>query len=116
MKITRIYTDAQGESHFDDQEIPLRAAGPIGRLSEEIPAKAVIFRMNEPGYDYDWHVAPRRQFVVLLDGVLEVEVSDGARRTLRGGEILLLEDTTGKGHRSRHAEQRERRSLFIVLE
>jgi len=116
MKVTRVYADEQGESHFDDMEIELRDAGPIGCLSEPIPAQSVIFRTNEPGYDYDWHPAPQRQFIVLLDGAIEIEVSDGGRRTFQSGEILLVEDTTGRGHRTRNIEARERRSLFIVLE
>ena len=116
MRITRVYCDETGESHFDENDIELRDAGAIGRLSEPIAAKAVIFRANDPGYDYDWHVAPQRQFIVLLDGAIEIEVSDGSRRVLRGGEILLMEDTSGKGHRTRNVEARERRSLFIVLE
>jgi hypothetical protein len=116
MKITRVFADERGESHFADEEIALGDAGEIGHLSEPIPARSVLFRKNDPGYDYDWHVAPQRQFIVLLDGAIEIEVSDGERRTLRGGEILLVEDTTGKGHRTRHVEPRERRSVFIVLE
>lgn len=116
MKITRVYSDEQGESHFADLEVALRDAGPIGHLSEEIPARSIIFRRNDPGYDYDWHPAPRRQFILLLDGAIEIEVSDGDRRTFRGGDILLMEDTAGKGHRTRHIEPRERRSVFVVLD
>lgn len=116
MKVTRVYADENGESHFGDLNVELKAAGEIGRLSEPIRAKSVIFRANDPGYDYDWHVAPQRQFIVLLDGAIEIEVSDGNRRTLRGGEVLLMEDTSGRGHRTRHVEQRERRSLFILLD
>jgi hypothetical protein len=116
MKITRVYADERGESHFADEEVELKDAGTIGHLSEPIPAKHVMLRRNEPGYDYDWHVAPSRQFIVLLDGAIEIETSDGARRTFRGGDILLMEDTTGRGHRTKNIEARERRSLFIVLE
>ena len=116
MKVTRVYADGRGDSHFDERDVPLRDAGTIGRLSEPVAAKSVIFRETEPTYDFDWHVAPQRQFVVLLDGAIEIETSDGARRTFRGGDVLLLEDTTGRGHRTRHVEPRERRSLFIVLD
>jgi hypothetical protein len=116
MKVTCVYADEDGESHFRDWEITLADGGPIGYLSEPMPARSVIFRKNEPGYDYDWHVAPRRQLIVLLDGGgIEVEVSDGERRRLGSGELLLVEDTTGKGHRTRNIEPRERHSLFIVL-
>jgi len=116
MNITRVYSDEAGESRFADQEIELQDAGSIGRLSKPVPVTSVIFRKNDPGYDYDWHVAPQRQFIVLLDGAIEIEVSDGNGRTFRGGDILLMEDVTGRGHRSRHIEPRERRSLFITLE
>jgi hypothetical protein len=115
MNITRIYSDDAGESHFGDQRIELTDAGSIGHLSKPVPATGVIFRRNDPGYDYDWHVAPQRQFIVLLDGAIEIEVSDGSRRTFHGGEVLLMEDTAGRGHRTRHVEQTERRSLFITL-
>jgi hypothetical protein len=51
MVMTRVYADEHGESHFKDVDIELADAGPIGRLSEPIPATAVIFRSNDPGYD-----------------------------------------------------------------
>ena len=116
MNVTRVYADEQGETHFANIDVELHPAGEIGHLSRPIAAKSVIFRKNDAGYDYDWHTAPQRQLIVLLDGAIEIEVSDGSRRTLRGGEILLMEDTTGRGHRTRHLEPRERRSLFIVLD
>jgi hypothetical protein len=116
MRVTRVYADADGETHFADVDVEVTPAGEIGKLSRPIAVKSLMFRENEPGYDYDWHTAPERQFIVLLDGVIELEVSDGSRRTFRGGEILLMEDTKGRGHRTRHLEPRERRSLFIVLD
>lgn len=116
VKLTRVYADERGDSHFEESDIPLHDAGAIGRLSEPVAAKSLMFRENPPNYDFDWHVAPQRQFVVLLDGTIEIETSDGARRIFRGGDVLLLEDTTGRGHRTRHVEPRERRSLFIVLD
>ncbi len=116
MKVTRVYSDAAGDSRFADDDIELHDSGEIGHLSDQIPAKSVVFRRNDPGYDYGWHVAPQRQFIVLLDGAIEIEVSTGERRILRGGEILLMEDTTGKGHRTRHVEPKDRHSIFIILE
>ncbi len=115
MHITRIYADAAGESHFADIDIPLTDAGTIGLLSQPMPASSVIFRETLPHYDFDWHPAPRRQLVVLLDGEIEITTSDGQSRTFRGGDILLLEDTTGRGHKTRHTHPTRRRSLFIPL-
>ena len=115
MKITRVYATADGHSRFEEVEISLRDAGDIGRLSETLPVDQIIFRENNPDYDYDWHCAPARQFVVLLDGNIELEVSGGETRRFGGGDILFLEDTTGRGHRTRTVDNRSRRSLFIEV-
>ncbi len=114
-KVTRVYADADGESHFDELEIPLRDAGEIGRLSDERPVRSVIFRENDADYDYDWHNAPQKQYIVLLDGEIEIEVSDGERRKFAGGDILLVEDISGKGHRTRTVDNRPRRSIFVTI-
>ena len=76
-----------------------------------------LIRANPPEDDYDWHTAPQRQFIVLLDGEIEIEVSSGEprKRIFHGGDVLLMEDTAGRGHRTRNIQPRERRSVFIVL-
>src|SRR5690554_8236768 len=114
-KITRVYADERGESRFKDLELPLEEAGEIGFLSEKIPAKEVIFRKVKPSYDYDFHTAPQRQFIILLDGEIEIETSLGEKRTFNGGDILLMEDTEGKGHKTRNLQNIERKSDFIAL-
>lgn len=43
-------------------------------------------------------------------------VTSGAKRYVDAGEVFLVEDTKGKGHASRHVENKERLSLFITLE
>lgn len=116
MHVTRVATDASGESYFEDVEVPLRDGGEIGRLSEPVAARSVIFRENDPDYDFDWHRAPERQLIVLLDGAIEIEVGSGEKRRFSGGDILLVEDTTGRGHRTRTVDGSRRRSLFIPLD
>ncbi len=115
MKITRIFSDETGESHFEDLEIPSVDQGEIGFLSEDLEVKKLQFRKVSADYDYDFHHAPQRQYIVLLDGGVEIETSLGEIRQFRTGEILLVEDTTGKGHKTKNLEKRERTSLFIHL-
>jgi len=115
MKITRVYASSDGHSHFEEIDIPLRDAGTIGRLSEGLPVERIIFRENDRNYDYDWHHAPQRQYIIMLDGEIEIEVSDGEKRKFRGGDILLVEDVTGRGHRTRTTNNQPRRSVFITL-
>jgi hypothetical protein len=116
MKYTRIYSDARGESHFEDVEIDMEAAPHnTGAISAMFKAKGVMFRQS-PDYFVDWHNAPQRQFVVNITGTLEVVASDGEKRQFGPGTILLAEDTTGKGHTSRGVGGgAPRLSLFIPL-
>lgn len=116
MKITRVYANAEGESRFDEVDIALEDAGTIGRLSRRFPVRDIIFRENDSDYDYDWHCAPQRQYIALLDGEIEMETSDGEKRRFTGGDIILVEDTTGRGHRTRTVNDQPRRSIFVTLE
>ncbi|MEP6595822.1 MAG: hypothetical protein ABJA71_07735 [Ginsengibacter sp.] len=113
--IVKIYSDEKGESHFKDMHIPLKDRGNIGELSEALPATSVIFRQVKPSYDWDFHTAPHRQYIILLDGEIEIETSLGDKRIFKGGDILLVEDTTGKGHRTRNLKPIKRRSVFITF-
>ncbi len=70
--------------------------GDIGYLSNVIPSNGVIFRMTPASYNYSWHCAPRRQFVVNLNADVEITVSDGERKTIKQGQVFFLEDTKGK--------------------
>lgn len=115
VRYTRVFSDEKGDSHFEDVNVPLHKQGAIGALSDPLLAKSVIFREVEPGYDYDFHTAPQRQFIILLDGAIEIETSLGAKRKFVAGEILLVEDTTGKGHRTKNLIAEKRRSVFITL-
>lgn len=115
VQITRIYSDAHGDSHFEDFEVPLKDKGNIGFLSDDKPAKSIVFREVAPSYDYDFHNAPDRQYIVLLEGGVEIETSLGEKRSFHTGSILLMEDTTGKGHKTKNLEAKVRKSIFIQL-
>jgi hypothetical protein len=115
--VTRIFTGTDGESHFEDVDIELEDRGEIGRLSPLVPGKGVIFRETQPDYDYAWHNAPQRQYVVMLSGGgVEIEVGDGTVRRFHAGDVLLAEDTTGRGHISRAIDDTPRVSLMLPLE
>lgn len=116
MRITRVYTGEDGESHFEDVELPLEDRGAIGRLSELVKATGIVFRETDADYALGFHNAPRRQYVINLEGSVELEVGDGTRRVLGPGDILLAEDTTGRGHVSRAASSGRRRCIFVTLD
>ena len=114
MKVTRIYTGPDNESHFEDLEIPFRGTSPDRRRSESL--KAVEITFTESNSTMDWHPAPCRQFVITLEGEAEIEIGDGTKRRFGPGDVLLAEDTTGRGHITRLLNDRPRRSAFIPLD
>jgi hypothetical protein len=115
MRIHNLYTDANGESHFRDIEVDWAEERRGSKLSKRLPANGIIFRETAAEYDLDWHPAPRRQYIVNLDAGVKITASDGESRIIAAGEVILVEDTTGKGHQSQGLGQL-RHSLFIPIE
>ena len=95
--IVRIYTGDDGQSHFEDLDLP--------KGEEEIVAlkagAALTFTRQPGGLFSDWHNAPLRRYVITLSGQMEIVIGDGTVRMFGPGDILLAEDLTGKGHTTR---------------
>ncbi len=120
MRYVRIYTDEAGETHFEDVSLAgdIRRSPVSSGVSEYAPpvaVRAAVFRRVVLAHPSEPHVSPRRQFTVHLEGRTEVEVSDGQVRTFEPGDVVLVEDTTGKGHITRELDDGPRTSLFIEL-
>lgn len=116
MKITRLYTGEDKESHFEEIDVPLTDAGDIGNLSKVFFASGVVLRETNGSYDYDFHNAPQKQFIIMLDGEIEIETGHGEKRRFKGGDILLAEDIDGRGHKTKSIDGKLRRSIFITLD
>src|SRR5258708_3641157 len=73
------------------------------RLSNTLAATGCRFcRVPSGMHEVDWHNPPCRKLVIWLTGEVEFETSDGDVRRVAAGSVVLAEDTTGKGHISRH--------------
>ena len=116
MRIHNLYTDPNGESHFRDIEVEWIEERRGSKLSKRLPATGVIFRETRAEHKLDWHPAPRRQYIVNLDAGVKITASDGESRLIGAGEVILVEDTTGKGHLSDHVEGKIRHSIFIPVD
>jgi hypothetical protein len=94
-RLIHIFATADGESHVEVVEIANNAG--------EIPVTGMTARAyaRNPSSAADWHTAPRKQFAINMTGDLEVELSDGSRQAIGRGDLVFLEDTTGKGHVTR---------------
>jgi len=116
MRVHNLYVDAQGETHFRDIEIEWAEHTNAGKLSKRLPATGIIFREVQPDYDLDWHPAPRRQYIINLDAGVKITASDGEARIIKAGEVILVEDTSGKGHLSQAVESKIRNCIFVPVE
>lgn len=92
----RMYTDAAGQSRVEPIDLAQQPDWMNG-----LAATRIFFRVWQVGEVLDWHPAPRRQFVIILSGQLEVGLGDGTRHVFGPGDARLVEDTTGKGHTTR---------------
>lgn len=114
----RVHADSSGASHFVDEELAFHLAdfappAPPVSVTDTQSAEGVVFLSSPSGWFGDWHPAPRRQFIFVLQGNLEVEVSDGETRQFGAGAVILVEDTSGQGHITRVAGE-ERAYLVAV--
>ncbi len=116
MRIHNLYADPSGESHFRDIEVEWVEETRSGRTSRRFPAAGIIFRQVPPTYDLDWHNAPRRQYIINLDAGVRITASDGESRVIGAGEVLLVEDTKGKGHLSKAVGDTLRHCIFVPIE
>ncbi|HEY3167194.1 MAG TPA: hypothetical protein VGK57_08200 [Candidatus Binatia bacterium] len=114
MKIVRLYTGTDNESHFEEIDVELNLHGRF-EASELQPAQGILFRRAPATYLSNFHTAPRRQYVITLAGQVEIETGDGTIRRFGPGDVMLAEDTTGRGHITRVVGGQPRHYAFIPL-
>ena len=99
-QVARLYSGEDGESHFG--ELELSYTDTVERVVTAMgPAKGVEFRRSPAGGFLDWHRSPLRQYMVTMEGRVEFAIGDGTKRIFEPGDLLLVEDVTGRGHTTR---------------
>ena len=116
MHFNRVYHGGDGQTHFEDVDLPLPPT-PDGTYQRSVPRQAgeTNFVSQPPGYFNDWHPAPAPRYCVMLSDTAEVEVSDGEKRVLNGGDVVLFEDVDRPGHTMRVLGDVPRVAMHISL-
>ncbi len=96
MGMYRLYADSDGTSRIE--ELKLNEHPELRSLGK---AEGIMFNESPAGNFLDWHPAPRRQWVIILSGQLEIGLGDGTTRRFGPGDARLVEDLTGRGHTTR---------------
>lgn len=117
---TLLYADARGVSHFRTETLHLHpsaaATSPVSAATSvspglSAPEDLISYPLSEKGGATllllkrgaveDWHRAPRRMWLIVVQGEAEVTASDGEVRHFGLGSVLLMDDLSGKGHITR---------------
>ena len=119
MNLIRLYSDAAGESHFEqvDLKLTLREFAPPAaplRVSDPQPAQNYIILEVKWGGAVP-HPSPARMMAFSLSGCTRVTTSSGESLTFVAGDCLLHDDTSGKGHSIEVISDLPARWVFIRL-
>jgi quercetin dioxygenase-like cupin family protein len=108
MKAYRLYNTDAGSSAFQEGTV---------NVHQHITSSYFFFEQNTPEKrSFDWHPAPRKQYVITLKGSLEFTVSDGSSFIINPGDILIATDTEGSGHKWRMLSEESWSRMYLVLE
>ena len=115
IRCVRIWTGDDGNSCFEEGAIDLSGGARGDLLSGKASAASISFQETASGGTFAWHDAPTRQFVITLSGTLDFQTRNGEHFTIRPGDILLAEDTTGSGHSWRLVDEEPWRRVYVIL-
>lgn len=101
---TRLFSDDDGESRFEDVAVELRHAFSAAGI-ESLPSapffasEGTFWAGSTTAWNGDaLHAAPRRLIIIAVKGEYSVTTSKGVTRRFTPGQVLLVEDMSGRGH------------------
>jgi quercetin dioxygenase-like cupin family protein len=111
-----VYADAAGASHFREERFVFAPGRDKQSFIHVLEAKggATLLRLKAGAVE-DWHNAPLAWYLIVIQGESEVTTSDGEVRRFGPGSVVLLDDTSGKGHRTRAVGQLDHVAVVIPI-
>ncbi|MDA1127820.1 MAG: hypothetical protein O2913_03850 [Chloroflexi bacterium] len=108
MAMYRVFAGSDGESHIE--ELRLEDRPELGALTNVSEVRVQHFDGTR---NMDFHPLPERRLIIHLSGEVEITTSDGSKQVLRGGDIRLMEDVTGRGHA--HLDLTPSSAVYVIL-
>ncbi len=119
---TVLFTDADGRARFREEPLALTEGSAAARLSPWATAAGVQWRQSPVGFASDFHCTGSPQWLVVLQGSMEIGLQDGSWRRFGPGQMFYSADTLPEGevfdparhgHRSRQAGDEPLVTLFV---
>lgn len=106
MRYVQLTVDDQGETHLRDAELEMseadyRPPAPLIFVSHAHESSVIQFVRLPAGWEGKSFTVPSKQFLIIVSGEISITVSDGENRMFKAGDVILMDDTHGKGHTTR---------------
>jgi len=120
--VTELFTDTDGRARFRDHTLQLTEGTPISRLTALAASGGLQWRESPVGFASSFHCTGEPQWLIVLQGRMEIVLQDGSSRVFGPGEVFYSNDTLPAGatfdeqlhgHRSRLLGDEPLRTLFV---
>lgn len=120
--VVELYTDTDGRARFREHALVLGEGTPASRLTALAPSAGWQWRESPPGFESGFHCTGEPQWLVVLQGRMEIGLQDGSTRVFGPGQAFYSNDVlpegatfdpTVHGHRSRLLGDEPLRTLFV---
>ena len=120
--LPELYTGADGAARFRARPLALSEGTPMTRLSALAPSGGWQWRRSPAGFASDFHCTTTPQWLLVLQGRMEIGLQDGSTRVFGPGECFYSNDTLPAGatfnpalhgHRSRLLGDEPLVTLFV---
>lgn len=117
-----LFTDTDGRARFKEEPLELSEGKPAARLSPLRASGGFQFRESPVGFRSEFHCTGDPQWLVVLQGQMEIGLQDGTSRIFGPGESFYSADTlpagatfdpTVHGHWSRQVGDVPLQTLFV---
>ena len=102
MKIPSLNSNSKGDSYFGEVQTAAPAgssiSGPGGTDVRYMDTESWQIWEMKPGHFQDFRPTEQPQCIAIMSGKIAVTASVGETRNFARGDMLLLQDLTGKGH------------------
>jgi hypothetical protein len=122
--LTQVFleTGPDGRARFREAPLALAEGKPAARLSVLAASGGYQWRESPVGFRSEFHCTETPQWLVVLQGAMEIGLQDGTRRVFGPGEAFYSNDTLPAGatfdaklhgHWSRQVGDEPLRTLFV---
>lgn len=95
--LPELFTDTDGHAKFRDIRLDLSEGSPAARLSVLTQGSGHQFRMSPVGFKSVFHCTTTPQWLIVLQGAMEIGLQGGSSRIFKAGQCFFSNDTLPVG-------------------